>query len=113
MDVLDKTKRYLWAFVEIGFAGILAIMLIYLVLGQSSGVFVLSVADNVIKFAGSVPTPSLIGLALILGVIFLIVHRFGDATFNRVAGSSAPAGRRSAASRRSAGRERASRGEPG
>jgi nitrate reductase gamma subunit len=75
MDILDKTKRFLWAFVEIGFAGILAIMLIYLILGPNSGVFVLSVADNVIKFAAAVPTPSLIGLALILGLAYLIMNR--------------------------------------
>ena len=56
-------KRFLWEFVELGFASILAIMLLYLILGQSSGVFVLSVADNVTKFASAVPTPSLIGLA--------------------------------------------------
>jgi len=79
MDMLDKTKRYLWAFVEIGFAAILAIMLIYLILGQSSGVFVLGVADNVIKFAGAVPTPSLIGLALILAIIYLIMQRMNGA----------------------------------
>ena len=75
MDILDKTKRYLWTFVEIGFAGILAIMLIYLILGPNSGVFVLSVADNVMKFAAAVPTPSLIGLALILGLAYLIMNR--------------------------------------
>jgi len=79
MDTLDKTKRFLWAFVEIAFAGILAIMLIYLVLGQNSGVFVLGVADNVIKFAGAVPTPSLIGLALILAIVYLIMQRFHNA----------------------------------
>jgi ABC-type protease/lipase transport system fused ATPase/permease subunit len=79
MDMLDKTKRYLWAFVEIGFAAILAIMLIYLILGQASGVFVLGVADNVIKFAGAVPTPSLIGLALILAIIYLIMQRMNGA----------------------------------
>ena len=75
MDTLDKAKRYLWAFVELGFAGVLAIMLIYLILGQNSGVFVLSVADNVTKFANAVPTPSLIGLALLLALIYLIVKR--------------------------------------
>jgi len=75
MDILDKTKRFLWAFVEIGFAGILAIMLIYLILGPNSGVFVLSVADNVMKFAAAVPTPSLIGLALIVGLAYLIMNR--------------------------------------
>jgi hypothetical protein len=75
MDILDKAKRYLWAFVELGFASVLAIMLIYLILGQNSGVFVLSVADNVTKFANAVPTPSLIGLALLLALIYLIIKR--------------------------------------
>ena len=75
MDILDKTKRYLWAFVELGFAAVLAIMLIYLLLGENSGVFVLSVAENVMKFANAVPTPSLIGIALILGLAYLVMHR--------------------------------------
>jgi hypothetical protein len=75
LDVLEKTKRYLWAFVEIGFAGILAVMLIYLILGQNSGILVLSVADNVMKFANAVPTSSLIGLALILAIIYMVMNR--------------------------------------
>jgi hypothetical protein len=72
---MDTSKRYLWEFVELGFAAVLAIMLIYLILGQNSGVFVLSVADNVTKFTNAVPTPSLIGLALLLALIYLIVKR--------------------------------------
>jgi hypothetical protein len=36
---------------------------------------VLSVTDNVTKFANGVPTPSLVGLALVLGVIYLIMNR--------------------------------------
>jgi hypothetical protein len=75
MDILDKAKRYLWAFVELGFAGVLAIMLIYLILGENSGAFVLSVADNVTKFANTVPTPSLIGLGLLLALIYLVAKR--------------------------------------
>ena len=75
MDILDKAKRFVWALVELGFAAVLAIMLIYLILGPNSGVFVLSVADNVMKFANAVPTPSLIGLAMILGLAYLIMHR--------------------------------------
>jgi len=72
---MANAKQILWEFVELGFVSILAIMLIYLILGQGSGVFVLSVADNVTKFASAVPTPSLIGLALVLGVIYLIMNR--------------------------------------
>ncbi|HZP71516.1 MAG TPA: hypothetical protein VFB29_16390 [Pseudolabrys sp.] len=68
-------KQILWEVVELGFVSILAIMLIYLILGQGSGGFVVSVADNVMKFANSVPTPSLVGLALVLGVIYLLMNR--------------------------------------
>jgi hypothetical protein len=75
MANMAMAKQILWECVEVGFVGILAIMLIYLILGQSSGGFVLSVADNVTKFASAVPTPSLVGLALVLGVIYLIMNR--------------------------------------
>jgi len=68
-------KRVLWDVVELGFASVLVIMLLYLLMGQSSGVFVLAVADNVTKFASAVPTPSLIGLAVVIGVIYLIMNR--------------------------------------
>ena len=72
---MANAKVVLWEFVELGFVSILAIMLIYLILGQGSGVFVTSVADNVTKFANGVPTQSLIGLALVLAVIYLIMNR--------------------------------------
>jgi hypothetical protein len=75
MDTLEKAKRYLWTLVELGFASVLAIMLIYMILGQDSGTFVLSVADNVTKFTNAVPTPSLIGMGLILALVYLIMHR--------------------------------------
>jgi hypothetical protein len=72
---MADAKQLLWECVELGFVTILAIMLIYLILGQGSGVFVLSVAENVTKFANGVPTQSLIGLALVLGIIYLIMNR--------------------------------------
>ncbi|HMA57668.1 MAG TPA: hypothetical protein VKP52_13270 [Pseudolabrys sp.] len=75
MANMATAKQILWEFVEVGFVSILAIMLIYLILGQGSGGFVLSVADNVTKFASAVPTPSLVGLALVLGVIYLLMNR--------------------------------------
>jgi hypothetical protein len=72
---LQKAKLYLWAFVEIGFLTILAIMLIYLILGQDSGVFVSAVADNVVKFAGAVPSQSVIGIAIVLALLVMIAKR--------------------------------------
>jgi hypothetical protein len=75
MANMATAKQFMWECVELGFVAVLAIMLVYLILGQGSGVFVSSVADNVTKFASGVPTQSLIGLALVLGVIYLIMHR--------------------------------------
>ena len=64
LDYMQKATRYLWAFVEVGFLTVLSVILIYLILGASSGVFVSGVADNVVKFAGAIPHQSLVGLAM-------------------------------------------------
>jgi hypothetical protein len=72
---MTTAKKILWDFVELGFVAILAVMLIYLILGQGSGSFVLSVADNVTKFASAVPTQSLVGLALVLAATYLLMNR--------------------------------------
>ena len=75
MDFIDKARRYLWAFVECAFLAVVAVILIFLILGDNSGTFVKSVADNVLKFAGAVPTPSLIGLAIVGMLIYVIAQR--------------------------------------
>jgi hypothetical protein len=75
MQFLEKTRRFLWLFVELGFLTILSVILIFLILGDNSGVFVTSVADNVKKFAADVPTPSLIGIGVILAIIYLVMQR--------------------------------------
>ena len=75
MQLLEKTRRFLWLFVELGFLTILSVILIYLLLGENSGVFVTSVAGNVAKVAGEMPTPSLIGIGVILAIIYLVMQR--------------------------------------
>jgi hypothetical protein len=75
LDYLQKAKEYLWAFVEIGFLTVLTVILIYLILGQNSGVFVSRVADNVLKFANAIPAQSLVGIAIVLALVFLIARR--------------------------------------
>jgi len=75
MEFLEKTRRYLWLFVELGFLTILSVILIYLLLGDGSGVFVKSVADNVMKFTNGVPTASLLGIGVILAIIYLVMQR--------------------------------------
>ena len=73
--IFEKVRVFLWAFVECAFLALLSIILIFLILGDASGVFVRSVADNVLKFAGAVPTPSLIGLAIVGLLVYAIALR--------------------------------------
>ena len=72
---LEKTKVFLWLFVEIGFLTVLSIVLIHLILGADSGVFVNSVAENVLKFANGVSPQSMVGIAIVLALLFLITSR--------------------------------------
>ena len=74
IERIETAKRYLWAFVELGFVALLAILLIYMLLGQSSGAYVISVAGNVSKFA-SEASSSLIGIGIILALVYLISQR--------------------------------------
>src|SRR5215471_4143888 len=76
LDFLSRTKQYLWMFVEIGFLSLLSIILIHLLLGPNSGIFVTSVADNVLKFAAAIPAQAMVGLALVLALVVLIANRF-------------------------------------
>jgi hypothetical protein len=76
LNFIENTKRYLREFVEIGFLALLALILIYLILGQSSGPFVVSVADNVAKFVAAITAPGLIGVAIILAIVYLVALRW-------------------------------------
>jgi hypothetical protein len=76
LNFLENAKRYLREFVEIGFLALLAIILIFLILGPSSGTFVTSVADNVAKFVTAITAPGLIGIAIIVAIIYVIAPRW-------------------------------------
>ena len=75
LDFLHKTKQYLWIIVEVGFLSILSIILIHLLLGDNSGVFITSVADNVLKFANEIQPQTLVGLAIVLALVVLLTNR--------------------------------------
>ena len=70
-----EAKRALWAFVELGFLAVLAIILTHLLLGEGAGSYVTSVADNVLQFANGIPAQGLVGLAIVLALVFLITNR--------------------------------------
>jgi hypothetical protein len=72
---IDTARRYLWAFVELAFVALLAIILLHLLVGPNSGAYTQSVVDNVMKMAEGVPTPSLIGIAIVGLLVYMIGQR--------------------------------------
>ena len=75
LEFVVKAKQYMWDFVELAFVAVLGIMLIYLVLGKDSGVFVLSVAGNVIKFTNDVPAGDLVAFAIVGALLYWFAQR--------------------------------------
>ena len=75
LEVLKKSRQYLWEFVELAFLVLLALILVYLILGPSSGYFVLSVVENVTNFANGLQASSIIAFAIILALVYLVRER--------------------------------------
>lgn len=75
LEIIARAKRYMWEFVELAFVAVLGIMLVYLVLGQDSGAFVLSVAANVIKFTNDVPAGNLVALAIVGALLYWFTQK--------------------------------------
>jgi len=69
-----NAKRALWEFVELAFLTVLALMLIFLLLGKSAGSYVESVADNVTKFAAGASS-GLLGIVIVLAIVYLALRR--------------------------------------
>jgi hypothetical protein len=75
LDYLQKTKQYLWMSVEIGLLAVQPIILIHLIHGPNSGVFVTGVAENVLQFANGVQPQALVGLAIVLALVVLVANK--------------------------------------
>ena len=67
-------KRVLWEFVELAFLTVLALLLIFLLLGKNAGRYVESVAENVTKFATGASS-GLLGVVIVLAIIYLVLRR--------------------------------------
>jgi len=57
---------------EVGGALVLALLAVYLLLGDTAGRYVVSVADNVADFVGKVTPAAALALAVILGLLHLM-----------------------------------------
>ena len=73
-NFVAAAKRVLWEFVELGFLTVLALLLIFLLLGKNAGPYVESVAENVTKFATGASS-GLLGVVIVLAIIYLVLRR--------------------------------------
>ena len=74
LNFIANAKRALWEFVELAFLAVLALMLIFLLLGKSAGPYVESVADNVTKFAAGASS-GLLSVIIVLAIVYLVLRR--------------------------------------
>jgi hypothetical protein len=74
LKFVAAAKLVLWEFVELAFLTVLALVLIFLLLGQNAGNYVVSVADNVTKFASSASS-GLLGIVHVLAIIYLALRK--------------------------------------
>ena len=59
---------------SVAFLAVLALMLIFLLLGKGAGSYVESVADNVTKFAAGASS-GLLGIVVVLAIVYLALRR--------------------------------------
>lgn len=60
---------------EAGFIFVAFIVLIYILLGADSGRFVISVVSNLTGLIGTIGPQTLVGVALVLALIYLVKRR--------------------------------------
>jgi hypothetical protein len=73
--MFDRVKRIGWLAVESGLVLIALCVIFNIILGQESGSFISSVADNLTKFIQSLPPGVTIGMAMIALVYWLAATR--------------------------------------
>ena len=72
MDRLILIKRVLWFLVEIFSLGLVLIIFLYFLLGQTSGTFVLAVIENIGLFVKSAGENTIVALLIIISLVLYL-----------------------------------------
>jgi hypothetical protein len=75
MDKLVLLRRALWSLVEIFSLGLVLLIFIYFLLGQSSGEFVIGVVANIGAFAKATGENVIIALLIIISLVLYINNK--------------------------------------
>ena len=74
-ELLTNLKSLFLQVTETGFALVAFIVLVYLLLGEASGAYVISVVTNVSLLVNAISPQSLIAIAIIIGLYYLVQKR--------------------------------------
>ena len=73
--MLGSLKSLFYQVTEAGFALVAFIVLVYLLLGEDSGPYVISVITNIIVLVGAITPQALIGIAISGALLYLVRKR--------------------------------------
>jgi len=72
LNALQSTKTVLLRVAETGLALIGFIVIVYLLLGEDSGPYVLSVVTNISLFMSAVSSEAILGVAIVTALLFFL-----------------------------------------
>ena len=74
-QLMRNVKTVFLQVTEAGFALVAFIVLIYLLLGEDSGAYVISVVANLILLVGAITPEALVGIAIAGALLYLVKRR--------------------------------------
>ena len=75
MDKLNLLRKVLWFLVEIFSLGLVLLIFVYFLLGQTSGTFVVSVIDNIGVFIKSSGENAIVAVLIIISIVLYMNNR--------------------------------------
>ena len=75
IDKLATLRKLLWFFVEFFSLGLVLIIFIYFLLGQSAGPFILDVIENIGLFVKAVGENAIVAVLIIISLILYLNNR--------------------------------------
>ncbi|HMS94011.1 MAG TPA: hypothetical protein PKA03_02090 [Tabrizicola sp.] len=72
LRTLATVKNWILQLTEAGFVLVLFIILVYILLGAASGVFVIGVASNILLLVNALTPQALVACAIVLALVYLV-----------------------------------------
>jgi hypothetical protein len=75
MEKLELARRVLWSLVEIFSLGLVLLIFVYFLLGQSAGGFIVGMIDNIGAFAKATGENTIVALLIIISLVLYLNNK--------------------------------------